>query len=106
MKWDKGSPAVRAQYHLLSVFSLLFAVRDLFPSDFKIKLMSYSKWLGVIFGQNNKSEVWNILLYDDASTNQGTEKGFKGPVTHGAKEVVYLLMLLLSPQKLFCMYTS
>lgn len=43
MKWDKGSPAVRAQYHPLSVFSLLLAVQDLFTLDFKIKLMSNSK---------------------------------------------------------------
>lgn len=34
------------------------------------------------------------------------KEGFKGPVTHGAKEVVYLLMLLFSPQKLFCIYIS
>lgn len=57
MKWDKGSPAVTAQYHPLSVCSLLLAVQNLFTLNFKIKLMSNSKTLDVIFGQNNKSEV-------------------------------------------------
>lgn len=68
--------------------------------------MSNSKKLDVIFGQNNKSEVLNSLPYGDPSTNKETEKDFKGSATHGAKEVVYLLMLLLIPQKLFCIYTS
>lgn len=57
MKWDKGSPSVTTQYHPLSVFSLLLAVQDFFTLNFKIKLMSNSKRLDAIFGQNNKSEV-------------------------------------------------
>lgn len=57
MKLDKGSPVVTAQYHPLSVCSLLLAVQNLFTLNFKIKLMSNSKTLDVIFGQNNKSEV-------------------------------------------------
>lgn len=57
MKWDKGSPTVTAHYHLLSVFSLLLALWDLFPLNFKIKLMSNSKKLDVTFGENSKSEV-------------------------------------------------
>lgn len=57
MKWDKGSPTATAHYHPLSVFSLLLAVQDLFALNFKIKLMSNSKKLDVIFGENNRSEV-------------------------------------------------
>lgn len=102
----QGQFCCHSAYHPLSVFSLLLAVQDLFTLNFKMKLMSYSKKIGFIFGQNNKSEVLNTLPYGDASTNKGAEKDFKGCVTHGAKEVVYLLMLLHSPQKLFCIYTS
>lgn len=43
-----------------------------------MELKSKSKKLGIIYGQNDESEVWNSLPYGDTSINKGTEKCFKG----------------------------
>lgn len=51
------SAAVTGQCHPLSVFSLLLAIQHLFTLNFKMKLKRKIKKLGIIFGQDDKSEV-------------------------------------------------
>ena len=57
MKWGKCSPTMTTQCHPISVSILWPDVQDLFTLNFKIKLKSKGKRLGIIFGQNNKNEV-------------------------------------------------